>query len=498
MLSIASITPLQVVGAAIATSGLYLLGRCIYILYLHPLAKFPGPKLAALSDAWWAWMFTSGRGAQIMLDVHRKYGDVVRIAPNELSFSSVQSYFDIYGHAGSKSRAEGRFLKTEFYDLGAPRINTVRDPVVHARQRKALSHAFSAKALRDQEDVVQQYVDLFVKQLTRLGSAGKKAIEATEAYNWLTFDIIGDLAFGESFNAVADAKTHFWIAQIFDATQYMLVQQVIKRVPLLKYVESFLVPKGSGEKLQIHTQLSHDKALKRMQLGPDLRPGKEDFFGHMIRKGTITETEIAAQARVLILAGSETTATALSAITYYLLRNPACLAEVQKEVRGRFKAMDEITGDSAAGLKYVHGVIEEGLRLSPPVGSGLPRHSPGAVVDGHYVPAGVIVTNGNYEMARDPRYWHDPEAFRPERWIGEGYHDDKRASQPFSTGSRGCLGLNLAYLELRIIVAKIVFAFDFELESKHLGDWNDECKLYALWRKPKLFVKFHPVVSTAN
>lgn len=139
-------------------------------------------------QAWWAWMITSGRSAHVMHKIHRQYGDIVRIAPNELSFATPQSYQDIYGHV---SKERGRFLKTEFYDSGPPRIVSARDPEVHARMRKAMSHAFSAKALRDQEVVVHQYVDLFLQQLSNLGEGGKKAINACDAYNWLTFDIIG-------------------------------------------------------------------------------------------------------------------------------------------------------------------------------------------------------------------------------------------------------------------------------------------------------------------
>jgi cytochrome P450 len=117
-------------------------------------------------------------------------GDVVRISPNELSFSSPQSHQDIYGHV---TKGRQRFLKTTMYDMGdpTPRITTARDPAVHSQQRKALSHAFSAKALRDQEAVVHQYVDSFIQQLVKLGGAGKIAIDASEAYNWVTFDIIG-------------------------------------------------------------------------------------------------------------------------------------------------------------------------------------------------------------------------------------------------------------------------------------------------------------------
>lgn len=84
-----------------------------------------------------------------------------------------------------------RFLKTKWYEADEPRIVRVRDPVVHAEQRRTLSHAFSARALRDQEDVVHRYVDLLLKQLNALGTGGRVAMNATEAWNWLTFDIIG-------------------------------------------------------------------------------------------------------------------------------------------------------------------------------------------------------------------------------------------------------------------------------------------------------------------
>lgn len=85
-----------------------------------------------------------------------------------------------------------RFLKSDAYDCEEPRISSVRDPAVHASQRKALSHAFSARALRDQEDVVHQYVNLLVKQVGNFGAGGLKPINVTEAYNWLTFDVIGE------------------------------------------------------------------------------------------------------------------------------------------------------------------------------------------------------------------------------------------------------------------------------------------------------------------
>ncbi|KAI2628673.1 cytochrome P450 monooxygenase-like protein [Hypoxylon sp. NC1633] len=469
----------------------YWIGRCIYRLYFHPLARFPGPRIAAVSDLWFARISTSGRSHFIMLKTHRKYGDVVRVAPNELSFCTPQSYQDIYG---PPSKGRGRFLKTEFYDVSKiPRITSARDPEVHARQRKALSYAFSPRALRDQEVVIRDYVDMLIRQLDQLGKAGKKGIPINEAYDWLTFDIIGELAFGESFNAIADGRTPYWISLIFDGMYWSLLTSLRKRLPIMKLVLRFMLPADSAEKNRKHVELTREKAQRRLELGADIGRGMSDFFGHMIKNGTITEAELKEQARTLIVAGAETTATTLTAATFQLMRSPEVLAKLQHEIRGAFMSLDQITGDTTADLKYLNGVIEESLRMYPPVMIPLPRHSPGAVIDGHYVPAGVVVANSNYEMSRDPRYWHEPDQFLPERWIGEGFKDDKKASQPFSTGPRGCLGINLAYLELRISLAKVVFAYDFELESKELKSWNEESPVYLFWKRPRILVKFHPV-----
>ncbi|KAH8666879.1 cytochrome P450 [Xylariales sp. PMI_506] len=446
------INPFQAIGVGLIAVGLYWLGRCIYLLYFHPLAKYPGPKVAAITDLWWVWMITSGRGPQILVEAHKKYGDVIRICPNQLSFTSPQSYQDIYGHV---SKGRGRFLKTDFYDSGKglARITAVRDPEAHARQRKALSHAFSAKALREQESLIQQYVELFIKQLGALG----------------------DLSFGESFEGVAQGRTHYWVSIILDGVRFQQLQSVQRQVPFLGLAMRLLAPKGSAEKYRTLVELSLGKARRRLAMGGDSpHGGVEDFFGHMIRKGTIEEGEMMEQARTLIVAGSETTAATLTCATYLLLRNQEALARLCEEVRGAFTAADQITGDSTAGLAYLHGVIEEALRLWPPVAITLPRYSPGATIDGHYVPAGVTVGNSNYEMSRDPRYWQNPDAFRPERWVPGGGGDEKRASQPFSTGPRACLGINLAYLELRIIIAKVIFEYDLEL-------------------RPELLVKFHRV-----
>lgn len=102
----------------------------------------------------------------------------MRVAPNELSFASVQSFYDIYGHAKGSHKP---FLKSEFYDRKDSEVSLViaRDPAQHREIRKKFAHAFSSKALRDQTDVVLHYADLLVQQIGRLGTTGE-GIDVTE------------------------------------------------------------------------------------------------------------------------------------------------------------------------------------------------------------------------------------------------------------------------------------------------------------------------------
>lgn len=138
-------------------------------------------------------------------------------------------------------------------------------------------------------------------------------------------------------------------------------------------------------------------------------------------------------------------------------------------------------------------MIEEGLRLFPPSVVPLARYSPGATIGGHYVPAGVSVFNTGYSVSRDSRYWDSPQLFKPERWIGASA-EQKKASQPSSPGPRVCLGVNLVYLDIRITMAKLIFAYDLELDSQDM-DWERDVTLKGVWKKPAQLVKFHRVSS---
>ena len=453
--------------------------------------------------------WVSGRWPFIIRETHRKYGkqsgftreretnhlsnpvalgDIVRISPNELSFIDPAAIQNVY-NAG---KGAARFVKPKFYDTGANYLGLpqVQDPQEHAKQRKLLSPAFSAKSLRDQEDIIHTYIDMFLKQLERLGDPQGPGVDMTEALNWVTFDIIGDLAFGESFGAVENAKTHFWVSLILNSTYLSLLNGVRKRFPLLTLALPFVLPANAFEAKKKHFEFSQAKMQKRIAMGDQLQ--RRDFLSHYLKEPDVPEGQLTAQASSLIIAGSETSTTLLAGLTYFLLRNTSTLAKLTLEIRGKFSSLDQITGDSLSNLPYLNAAIHEGLRLLPPLAFGLPRQSSGGVVAGEYIPKGIVVGVDNWIVFRDPRNFDDPDSFRPERWVEKGGISERgrEAFQPFQVGPHTCIGINLAYLEMRIILAKIVWMYDWELVNKDLK-FFEEAKLYLLWKKPPVVVRFH-------
>lgn len=185
------------------------------------------------------------------------------------------------------------------------------------------------------------------------------------------------------------AKSHFWVDIILNSTFAGSFYDIYRRLPLLKYAFSIYnpVPKAFLAQRKEHFKLSQEKIRSRMAKPND----RDDFFSHLLseKRNAPTEDFLISQASTLIVAGSETTTTLLASLTYYLLKYPEVLRNLQTEVRGAFRDSGSINSDSAAKLPYLLAVIEEGLRIFPPVAFGPPRVSPGATVDGYYIPAGV-------------------------------------------------------------------------------------------------------------
>jgi len=211
--------------------------------------------------------------------------------------------------------------------------------------------------------------------------------------------------------------------------------------------------------------------------------------------------EIRQTCNVFVIAGSETTATLLSGATYLLLKNPRVYRKLVDEIRQTFSKQEQINMTSTNNLKYQSAVLEEALRMFPPVPGSQRRVTPpeGYVVAGRFVPGRTVVAVNQWSANHSPSNFKDPYQFIPERWLGDpAFIDDKRkVMQPFSVGPRNCIGQNLAYAEMRVILARILWNFDMEL-CEESQDWMERLEIYTLWKKLLLMVKLTPVVEAQN
>ncbi|KAI9653414.1 MAG: hypothetical protein M1821_007079 [Bathelium mastoideum] len=456
---------------------------------------FPGPAFAAISNTLYSYWFLGGRQPYHILDLHEKFGPVVRTAPNDLSFNTAQSWKDIYG---SRSGAKP-FVKSSFYDGGsfadqAHSIVSVRDVSEHSQMKKYLSNAFSQRSLMEQEPLIAEVIDKFIKAIGIRGAVG---INIVQWYNMMTLDIIGALAFGEDFKGVESGKPLPWIELVIGALKQGALADTFKRFPTIASAFLSLMP-GALQKIIEQTKVFERKCIELMEKRVAKKDAHPDFMTRILEErdpSEVSDIQLAAHAADFVTAGTETTATALSCITYYLLKSPEALERLRKEIHASFKSYGDINATSTASLKYLNAVINEGLRIFPPLPFALPRVVPpgGEMVDGHFIPAGIAVSTNPIAACQSSKNFSDPLSFLPERWLEHDSGDLLEASQPFSLGSRGCLGISLGWMELRTTLAKLHYRYELELTNPL--DWQKEARMHTLWVKPQLLVKVKPRTS---
>ncbi|KAG8623997.1 hypothetical protein KVT40_008973 [Elsinoe batatas] len=489
------------VAAGSVFSLLVQLAIVFYKAYLGPLAKFPGPKLHALTPVVNLYHKFQGEDAAEKRRLHDRYGHVVRFGPNELSFNTANSWKDIYGHriAGKAS------LQKDLSFYGEEPITGTRsiidaDDENHARMRRILSHSFSDKALKEQEPVFKEWANLLIQKIREhVKQSPDEATDMVKRWNCATFDVMADLTFAESLGMLEGGEYSPWVKTIYDNVKLGTRLRCLFLIPGIGSIFRYVIkqiPEARQAQIE-HLNYSIERVHRRMAKTELSHP---DLWTEVIKRGEkldLSMGEMESNGNIFMIAGTETTATLLSGLSFYLLKNPTKMAKLVKEIRETFRSTDDITIEHLQRLPYLNAAIEEGLRIYPPVPIGLPRIVPpqGMTIDGVFVPGGTSVSTSQWAAYRSDKNFAYPEEFHPERWLPDNEKfakDDKGAFQPFSTGPRNCIGKNLAYHESRLLLASVLLSFDMELDPRSIN-WHGEQMVYNLWEKLPLWVKLRPV-----
>lgn len=511
------------VALAVGLTIAYPIISFIYNVYFHPLRRFPGPFWARGSILPRCYWVIKGELIYKVRDWHEEYGPVVRVGPNELSFKNAEAWKDIYGRRTSERLYELPTYKPYYDPMDQPDNMLVAPREAHDAVRKIMSPGFSDKTIRAQEKHIGQYVDVLMDRLSAQcvsGDAGANGkVNMTDWMAFCTFDIIGNLTFGSDFDCLRTGKYHPWITTIISSLQEMAYVRGAVLLGMLPVVKFLMQTLGVGAKrFKEQHALTIAKTKQRLEMGTD----KNDFMDDLIR-AKVPENELHRHVNLFVVAGSETSATLLAGAIYLLGSNPEAYKKWRDEVRQTFQHESEITLTSVNKLDYMLAVLKESLRMYPPVAGAPPRYVPkgGHTIAGHFINEGTQVGIYQWAVNYDESFFFDPYTFDPDRCLHrasiiknteDGADDDDEDTKvdqskitkkyandrmdvlnPFLIGPRNCIGQNLAYAEMRLILARLAYRFDFELceESK---DWIEGQKNFVLWEKPELFVRLSEAV----
>ena len=278
----------------------------------------------------------------------------------------------------------------------ADNLITTSDTKFHARVRGLLSNSFTEVALRTQHPLIHYHTDILVSKLHQLAVAPDSLekgalINMTDWLNFLTMDVIGDLAFGEPFGCLEAGEYHSWVRTLFSYLKGMSLAAATRYYPSTEFLTQKLMPKSILEGQRRHTQYANERINCRL----DIKTNRPDFMTPFMRNNVnfenMSRDEILSTFNFIIVGGSETTATTLTGIFNHLCRNERIMQRLCTEIRLKYGKEEDITIDSTQGLPYLEAVLNESLRMCNPIPGGLPRVVPegGDTYCGVYLPGGV-------------------------------------------------------------------------------------------------------------
>lgn len=466
---------------ALAAILSYSVWRIVYNLYFHPLSHFPGPNLAACSRLWLAHReLVRGESlGDLRAELHREYGEIVRLAPNELHFSNPAAYNDIYNH---RNKWDKDHLLYRAFDMDTSTVGFIH--YSDAKQRRdVLAPFFSRTSIIQLQGLIQERVNVLCDALTRRSAEGKSS-DLVLGFHCFAVDVIMAFCYAKDWDAtnVPDFKSDIVIAS----------QNVLPILTMRKYSGTLVkmmryIPVWFGKNFgsPVTRALFLLREMITDQIDEILRdPGSLENAPHRIiyhslldpdaNKGRPLPSRLSLrhEAAALLGAGSDSTAITATTTLYHVLHNPEIQQRLVKELRTAWPVLEEVPRyEVLEKLPYLTAVIKEGLRMFPGF-TALPRVVPpeGATIAGTFIPGGTVVGQSFLYVHRSPAVFPDPDAFMPDRWLGEFAKTHEASLATFSKGPRSCIGINLAYCELYLVIASVFRRFDVTLDAQRSGD----------------------------
>ncbi|KAI0595398.1 cytochrome P450 [Biscogniauxia sp. FL1348] len=481
---------------ALGVIGVFLYQVVAY--FTSPLKHIPGPFWAKVTNLWRFIDHYNATQPITQRALHDKLGPAVRIGPNAVSLSDPSLLKTIYS-------TRGHFLKSDFYTVNdavqdghvIQNVFGTRSNAFHGKYMRPIQKLYTMTSILTMESLIDRTIDSLCEQLETRFMTGKNAGKTCDIADWIGYyawDVVGEITFSQPFGFLksgTDVKN-----MIHTAESVMHYFGIVGQIPTF---DKFLGKNPySPIKLPTFANAAGFCAQRLMERlsNPDLEKGQgqKDFLGRFLEAkqqypDVVGDNEVIGYLLLNMLAGADTTAITQKAIIYFVLRNP----QVYQKLRAELDAANltfPAAYDDARKLTYLEAVIQESLRIHPPVGTVLERVVPQSgltLPDGRTIAPGTIVGMNQWVVTRNKDlFGEDADTFRPERWLcGEDESEEEYAVRvkkmkdsdfSFGGGNRICTGRFLATAELFKVTSTLFSKYDMELE-----DPNQEWTVHLWW-----------------
>ncbi|RDL41592.1 Cytochrome P450 [Venustampulla echinocandica] len=450
---------------AVVAALLYVAAASVYRVYFSPLAKFPGPKLAAATLWYEAYYDVVKRGqyAFRIKELHRMYGPIVRINPHELHIDDPDYYEELYSRTSPRDKYK---YYTDQFGIPNSSFSTINHRL-HRLRRQPLNPFFSKQSIQHLEPIISGMVEKLCSRIQDLKKSGQPVL-IRPVYQCLTTDVVTLYALNECWNYPdRPAFSSEWCATV-KATGDMgnFMKQAPWLYPILLALPDAVI---STIFLGMLLLLNWRRIDKPSEINED---GLARTIFHSLLKSDIPPEEknldrLTQEGQLIVGAGADTTANVLTVTTFHLLNNPDIPLKLREELENATPdPYEPLKLATAEPLPYLSAVINEGLRLSYGLSTRLQRVAPSEEL--HYgqwtIPAGTPVGMTSVLMHHNETIFPNSYAFAPERWLDQanGGHALERYLVS-SKGSRQCIGINLAKSELYLTLASVFCRYSLEL-----------------------------------
>ncbi|KAE8373926.1 cytochrome P450 [Aspergillus bertholletiae] len=444
------------------------------------LRHIPGPFLASVTNLYrMSWVSTT-RAHLILQDVHKKYGEVVRIGPNMVSFSNPAAIPTVYPMRAGLPKSDFYVTLRPYTRRGGALhavFNTTEEHILK-QIKTPIAPIFNMTNTTTFEPLVDEVLQCIRDKFDQRFAATEQIFDMGQWLQFFAFDVMGTMTFSKRYGFLDEGKdVGGMLGTIVDfmrtsapMTQSPLLDRVLRKNIVADTFWQAVRGTASLSILGFVGQAIKEKKEKLEKSDGNTDDHHTDFLTRYIHLQK-NHPEIPAWAPTAwtfsnVIAGSDSVGTVMRTLLFHLLVYPNTLEKLHEELKAANLSQPFPRYNEVRDLPYLEACVQEAVRIHPPFALPFERVVPkgGVTVLGHYLPEGTVVGGNPYVVNRDQNmFGDDAEFWRPERWL-EGDISHKRKLEggvlTFGAGRRICLGRHVGILEIKKLIPFLVLTYD--------------------------------------